>query len=912
MKRVFDQSMISTRLSAFYSPLIGFLPNLGLAALLFFGGRQAIHGSITVGEFVAFFGYVVMLTGPMRMLGIALGLAQRAVASGTRVFEVLDREPQLTSAPGAPPLPEGNGRVELRDVSFAYDGGRPVLRDLDLTVEAGRTVALVGATGAGKSTLVMLLPRLYDVTEGQLLVDGVDVRSVDVASLRRQVAFVSDDPFLFSASVHENIAYARPDASDDEVRQAASRAGAAEFIDELPRGYDTRIGERGYTLSGGQRQRIAIARALLKDPRILILDDATSSVDATTESRITRALNELTAGRTTFIIAHRLSTIALADEIVVLEDGRIAAHGTPRGAARGVRPLPRDRGEGAARPGVPQPQPRRALGGGRAVRRRLTSLWQLIRRQEDQRARKLRGLLDLLRPYRTRVVLMLVVLVVGTAAGARASLPRRQGDRRRDQDAGHRRDRCDRGPVPGSAVINWLATWSQTYLVEWVGQRVLQDLRLQIFTHLQRLSIGFYSRNKTGVVISRLTNDVEALDQLVTDGVVTLFSAGLTLFGAAAILLILDTHLALITFLIFPLLLIGSLVFRIVSAEAYRLTREKIALVTAYLQETLSGIRVVRAFSQEARHREQFAELNEENRSANMTTVYLNAVYFPSVEFLSAVATAAILLYGGNQVLHGSSDVTIGVLASFVFYLQSFFDPIQQLSQLYTTYQAGMAALDKVFELLDEQPDLIERPDATELPTVRGEIRFEDVSFSYGNGEYALRDIDLTVPPGHTVALVGETGAGKSTFAKLVARFYDPTEGRITIDGHDLRDITERSLRSQLGVVPQEGFLFSGTIRDNIAFGRPDATDEEVRDAARAVGAHEFIEGLSERLRHRGGRARRPPLGRAAAARRVRPRGRGRSAHPDPRRGDLERGRAHRGPDRAGPPPPPGRPHRAS
>jgi ABC-type multidrug transport system fused ATPase/permease subunit len=269
--------------------------------------------------------------------------------------------------------------------------------------------------------------------------------------------------------------------------------------------------------------------------------------------------------------------------------------------------------------------------------------------------------------------------------------------------------------------------------------------------------------------------------------------------------------------------------------------------VTAYLQETLSGIRVVRAFSQEPRHLSQFADLNEENRSANMKTVYLNAAYFPTVEFLSAVATAVLLLYGGHQVVTGS-DVTIGVLASFVFYLQSFFDPIQQLSQLYTTYQAGMAALDKVFELLDEEPDVVERPDAIDLPQVRGEIRFDDVWFAYGGpgGEYALRDIDLVVPPGQTVALVGETGAGKSTFAKLVSRFYDPTEGSILIDGYDLRDVSERSLRSQLGVVPQEGFLFSGTIRDNIAFGRTDATDSEVENAARAVGAHEFIERLPE------------------------------------------------------------------
>jgi ABC-type multidrug transport system fused ATPase/permease subunit len=481
------------------------------------------------------------------------------------------------------------------------------------------------------------------------------------------------------------------------------------------------------------------------------------------------------------------------------------------------------------------------------VRARLTTLWHLIRRQEDQRVRKLRGLLDLLRPYRMRVILMLVCLLAGTAAGL--APPYLAG---RAIDSGIKNHDVSALDViailfAASALINWGATYAQTYLVEWVGQRALQDLRLQIFTHLQKLSIGFYSRNKAGVVISRLTNDVEALDQLVTDGVVTLFSAGLTLIGTAAILLVLDVRLALITFCIFPVLFLGSLIFRIVSAEAYRLTREKIAYVTAYLQETLSGIRVVRAFSQEPRHLSQFAELNEENRSANMKTVYLNAAYFPTVEFLSAVATAVLLLYGGHQVVTGS-DVTIGVLASFVFYLQSFFDPIQQLSQLYTTYQAGMAALDKVFELLDEEPDVVERPDAIDLPQVRGEIRFDDVWFAYGGpgGEYALRDIDLVVPPGQTVALVGETGAGKSTFAKLVSRFYDPTEGSILIDGYDLRDVSERSLRSQLGVVPQEGFLFSGTIRDNIAFGRTDATDSEVENAARAVGAHEFIERLPE------------------------------------------------------------------
>jgi ABC-type multidrug transport system fused ATPase/permease subunit len=328
VKRVFDQSMVSTRLRAFYSPFIGFLPQLGLAALLLVGGREAISGQITVGEFVAFYGYVLMLTGPMRMLGIALGMAQRAVGSGARVFEVLDREAQLTAPPGAPPLPAGGGRVELRGVSMAYGEGEPVLHDLDLTVEAGQTVALVGATGSGKTTLVALIPRLYDVTAGRVLVDGANVRSVDLPSLRREVAMVSDDAFLFSAPLRDNIAYARPDADDAEVIQAAHRAGLSELLEELPDGLDTLVGERGLTLSGGQRQRVAIARALLAAPRILILDDATSSVDATTENRIKSALAEVMTGRTTFVIAHRLSTIALADEVVVLEGGQIVARGT--------------------------------------------------------------------------------------------------------------------------------------------------------------------------------------------------------------------------------------------------------------------------------------------------------------------------------------------------------------------------------------------------------------------------------------------------------------------------------------------------------------------------------------------------------------------------------------------------------
>jgi ABC-type multidrug transport system fused ATPase/permease subunit len=459
------------------------------------------------------------------------------------------------------------------------------------------------------------------------------------------------------------------------------------------------------------------------------------------------------------------------------------------------------------------------------------------------RGRMLRGLLELLRPYRGRTILMFVALLFATAA-ALAPPPLAKLA-------------IDDGITPGdsatltwvvvafiaSALVYWGATYAQTYLVGWVGQRVLQDLRIQLFAHLQTLSIGFYSRRQAGVIISRMTNDVQALDQLVTDGVVTLFGSSLMLIGTAVILLLLDVQLALLTFLVFPVLGLASFVFRIISADAYRITRERVGAITAYLQESLSGIRVVRAFAQEPRHIRRFKELNDANRDANMKTVNLNAAYFPAVEFLSAVATVGILVFGGIQFTRG--DVEIGVLVAFIAALNGFFDPIQSLSQLYTTYQAGMAALDKIFELLDEEPDLVERPGAIELPRLRGEIVFDHVTFSYGEGVTdAMTDVDLTIPPGQTVALVGSTGAGKSTFAKLVARFYDPTGGRVLVDGHDLREVSARSLRSQMGIVPQEAFLFSGTVGDNIGFGRPDATRQQVEDAARAVGAHDFIAGL--------------------------------------------------------------------
>ena len=491
--------------------------------------------------------------------------------------------------------------------------------------------------------------------------------------------------------------------------------------------------------------------------------------------------------------------------------------------------------------------------------RLFAALWRLIR-GEDQRGRKVRWMIRLLRPYRGRMILMFVALLIETGAGL--APPYLAG---RAIDAG-----IITGDVSAldltvaafvaAALLYAAGTYAETYLVGWVGTRALQDLRERLFSHIQAMSIGFFTRRSPGVLISRMTNDVEALNQLVTSGVVTMFSATLTLIGVVVILLLLDVKLALITFLTFPLLAIASIVFRIVSAGAYRATRERIAAVTSYLQETLSGVRVVRSFGQEPRHVDVMTDLNEQNRAVNMKTVYLNASYFPAVELLAAIGTAVILLYGGTQAIEGA--IKVGVIVSFVAYLATFFEPIQQLSQLYTTYQQGMAALDKIFDLLDTAPDMVDAPDAIDPGSLRGEIELDGVWFSYKEDAeppapgglsspdaadtWALRDVDLHVPPGQTLALVGATGAGKSTFAKLVARFYDPQAGRVLVDGHDLRGVQQRALRRQLGIVPQEGFLFSGSVRENVAFGRPEATLEEIESAIATVGATEFVAALPE------------------------------------------------------------------
>ncbi len=470
--------------------------------------------------------------------------------------------------------------------------------------------------------------------------------------------------------------------------------------------------------------------------------------------------------------------------------------------------------------------------------------------------RRLGILLRLTSRYRARSLLSVVALLLATATAlAPPYLSKYAID---DGIAQH--DLAKLWWIVGAFLIagllNWALTYAQTYLTGWVGERILADLRNRLFDHLQRLSLGFFERNRAGVIISRLTNDVEAIDQLVTDGVTSLVQNTLTLLGTAILLFVLDWRLALATLLVIPFMSIASAIFRKRSARAYSAVRERLGLVTATLAEDIAGMRVVHAFTRERASMDNFRTVTERYRESNMQTVVLNGLYFPFVDLLSSVALAVVLGYGGYLYFQG--NVTLGTLFAFVLYVQNFFDPVQQLSQLYGTFLSATAALDKIVDVLDEEPEITDRPESIDLPRVDGNVAFEGVRFGYGDGPEVLHGLSLDVPAGTTVALVGHTGAGKSTIAKLLARFYDPREGRITIDEHDLRDVTQASLRHQLGIVPQEGFLFAGTVRENIAFGRPDAPPEDVVRAAETIGAHDFIRrlegGYETQLQERGTR----------------------------------------------------------
>ncbi|NDZ64151.1 ABC transporter transmembrane domain-containing protein [Streptomyces cyaneofuscatus] len=894
-RRLFAGRLRTIRLNSRYTPALQAVPALGQVAMLALGGWLATRGEITLGTFVAFSTYLAQLVGPVRMLAMVLTVGQQARAGVERVLELIDTEPSMTD--GTKELPaDAPAGIEFDDVRFGYDEDRPVLDGFSLTVEPGETLAIVGASGSGKSTVSLLLPRFYDVSHGAVLIGGHDVRELTQASLRAAIGLVPEDSFLFSDTVRSNIAYGLPDATQEQIEQAARAAQAHGFISALPDGYDTTVGEHGLTLSGGQRQRVALARAILTDPRLLLLDDATSAVDARVEHEIHEALKQVMEGRTTLLIAHRRSTLQLADRIAVLDGGELAAIGTHAELER-TSPLYRrlltDPDElGGTSPGHRPVHTEADPDGDRSLQKELDAefdaergitpeLW--IRKEEDRDAsvagmpaspellaqvealppatdipqvdearavlpEDSYGLRRLLRGFGGALLLALGLVAVDAGMGLLLPVLIRYGiDEGVSQVA--------MGAVWAASaiglavvVVQWVAQTGEIRMTGRTGERVLYSLRLKIFAQLQRLGLDYYERELTGRIMTRMTTDVDALSTFLQTGLVTAFVSVVTFFGIMVALLVLDIQLALVVFATLPVLIIGTFFFRRSSVKAYELARERISGVNADLQESVSGLRIVQAFGREHDGAARYAERSDSYRQARVRGQWLISIYFPFVQLLASVAAAAVIIVGAGRIDNGT--LTVGALVAYLLYIELFFAPVQQLSQVFDGYQQATVSLGRIQELLREPTSTADPDEPLDVLSLRGEIAFEDVSFAYGDEEEALTGVDLHIPAGQTVAFVGETGAGKSTLVKLVARFYDPTSGRVTADGTDLRRLDMTAYRHRLGVVPQEAYLFPGTVRDAIAYGLPDATDARVEAAARAVGAHDMIATLEDGYLH--------------------------------------------------------------
>ncbi|MGA2825946.1 MAG: ABC transporter ATP-binding protein [Streptosporangiaceae bacterium] len=883
------------RLMARFNPALQGVPALGQVGVLALGGWLAIRGAISLGTFLAFSTYLAQMSGPVRMLTALVTIGQESRASVIRVLEVIDSRPVITDRPGAAPLPADAAGLDFDDVRFGYVPSEPVLRGLTLRVDPGETVAVIGTSGSGKSTISLLLPRFYDVSGGAVRVGGHDVRDVTTDSLRASIGLVMEDSFLFSDTVKSNIAYGRPDATGEQILAAARAAEADEFITELPQGYDTVIGEQGLTLSGGQRQRVALARALITDPRLLLLDDATSAIDPRLEAEIHATLSRVMRGRTTLLIAHRRSTLNLADRIAVLDNGRVADIGThdeltercplyrlllsgpgddvegidagelayyeneapEAGAASGQvtpelwdpakAPASRDRGLNRA-----------TSGGGHGYDGAMGSLPptpELLAKvdalppardvpqvnQEQARAGDRHfTLTKLLRPLATAMLAGLIL--DGLDALAALALPALV------------RNGIDNGvqakafgaivtvSIIGLAIVfaDWLVNIAETLVVGRNGERLLYTLRVKIFAQLQRLGLDFYERELAGRIMTRMTTDVDALSSFFQTGLITMVSSVMTFFGVLIALLVINIKLGLVVLCIMPVLVVATVVFRGRSARAYQDAREKVSVVNADFAENVAGLRVTQAYRREDQNQARFARHSDSYRVARMRAQRLIALYFPFVQSLSTVAGAIVLIIATGEVRSGA--LKVGALIAYLLYIDMVFAPVQEMSQVFDGYQQAVVGLRRIKDLLllRTSTPAAARP----LPVTRleGRIELRDVRFGYETANRdAINGVSLVITPGETVALVGQTGAGKSTLVKLIARFYDVTGGAVLADGVDVRSYDLAQYRHRLGVVPQEAYLFAGTVREAIAYGRPGATNAEVETAARAVGAHEMI-----------------------------------------------------------------------
>ncbi len=901
-RRLFAARLRVVRLTSRYSPALQAIPGVGQIAVLAFGGVLAARHEITLGTFLAFSTYLAEMVSPVRILAGLLTIGQQARASVVRVLEVVDSQPAVTERPDATDLADVRGLVELDGVTFGYVRSQPVLRDVSVRIEPGETVAFVGGAGSGKSTVALLLSRFYDVQGGAVRLDGHDVRDLTLSSLRARTGVVFEDSFLFSDSVLANVGYGRPGATRAQVEAAARAAEADTFIRGLPAGYDTVVGEMGLTLSGGQRQRVALARALLTDPRVLVLDDATSAVDTSTEAEIHATLHRLMQGRTTLLVAHRRSTLRLADRIVVLDRGRVVDTGThaeltarcplyrlllsgpgedAEGIAAPVETEPQVEGitpslwrrDSAAEPVTavgdvrrPAPMGRGGGGGGGgmggpmgAAMLSLPATPELLAAVEalppatgepdvDIAAATAAdpgfSLRSLLRPLRRPFALGLGLVLLDAVAGLVLPLLVRHG-----VDDGIAKGIA--GPLLAASAVglvvvaaDWVVSIGQTVVTGRTGERLLYTLRLKTFAQLQRLGLDYYERELAGRIMTRMTTDVDALSAFLQNGLATAFVSVLQFAGVFVVMLVLDLRLALVVVVLLPVLVAATVVFRSRSARAYAEARERVSAVNASLQENLSGVRVTQVFNQQGTSTGRFRDVSDSYRVSRLRAQRYIATYFPFMEFLSELAAAVVLVVGASLV-HGRALTTGGLLA-FLLYVDLFFDPVQQLSQVFDAYQQARVGLRRLSELLRTPTTvpLAEHP----LPVgeLSGDIAFTDVHFAYaGARQEALRGVDLQVVPGETLAIVGETGAGKSTLVKLVARYYDVTGGAVLVDGRDVRDLDLAGYRHRLGVVPQEAFLFAGTVRDAIAYGRPAASDVEVEAAARTVGAHEVVASLA-------------------------------------------------------------------